>query len=64
MAIKTINMENLIEMFSLANQFNAETLKEATKSYIVENKKMIGQQDFCQVSQSIVVELLKLLSQL
>ena len=46
-AIKILNI--VIEMFSLANQFNSGTLKEATKIYIVENKKILGQQDLGQV---------------
>ena len=62
-AIKTLNIENVIEMFSLADQFNAGTLKEATKIFILENKKMIGQQDLSQVPQDVMTELFKLVTQ-
>ena len=62
-AIKTLNIENVIEMFSLADQFNAGTLKEATMIYILENKKMIGQQDLSQVPQDVMTELFKLVTQ-
>ena len=41
-AIKCLTMENVVEIFSLANLYNAEILKEATMLFIVENKKIIG----------------------
>ena len=62
-AIKSLNIENVIEMFSLADQFNAGALKEATKIFILENKKMIGQQDLSQVPQDVMTELFKLVTQ-
>ena len=62
-AIKSLNMENVVEMFSLANLYKAGILLEATKYFIVENKKTLGQQDFSQVPQSVMAELFILLSQ-
>ena len=62
-AITSLTMENVVEMFSLANLYNAEILKEATKFIIVENKKIIGEQDLSQVPQSVMMELFKLLAQ-
>ena len=63
MAIKNLTLENVVEMFSVANLYNAEILKEASKFFIVENKKILGQQDFSQVPPSIMTELFKLLAQ-
>ena len=66
-AIKSLSEDqdiaNVVEMFSLANQYNAETLLEATKVVIVENKKILGQQDLSQIPQSIMAELFKIVSQ-
>ena len=61
-AIKTLSMENVVEMFGLAKKYNADTLLEATKLYIVENKKMIGKQDFSQVPKIIADDLFKLVA--
>ena len=63
MAIKNLTVENVVEMFSLATLHNADTLLEATKVYIVENKKILGQQDLSQIPSSVLTELFKLLSQ-
>ena len=62
-AIKSLTVENVVEMFSLANLYNAEILKKASRYYIVENKKILGQQDFSQVPQSVMAELFKLVTQ-
>ena len=62
-AVKSLNMENAVEMFSLANLHNAEILKKASRYFIVENKKILGQQDLSQVPPSVMTELFKLLSQ-
>ena len=62
MAIKNLTLENVVEMFSVANLFNAEILKEASKFFIVENKKILGQQDFSHFSPSVMTELFKLQS--
>ena len=43
-AINGLTMENVVEMFSLANLHNARALKEATSFFILENKKKLGQQ--------------------
>ena len=63
MAIKNLTLENVVEMFSVANLYNAEILKEASKFFIVENKKILGQQDFSQVPPSVMTELFKLVTQ-
>ena len=62
-AIKSLTIENVIEMFSLANLHTAKKLKKASKFFILENKKILGKQDFTQVPQSVMTELFKLLSQ-
>ena len=62
-AIKTLTIENVVEMFSLANLHNAKKLKKASKFFVVENKKILGKQDLTQVPQSVMTELFKLLSQ-
>ena len=62
-AIKSLNMENVVEMFSLANIYSAGVLLEATRFFILENKKTLGQQDLSQVPQSVMAELFILLSQ-
>ena len=63
LAIQNLTVENVVEMFSLANLHNADTLLEATKVFIVEKKKILGQQDLSQIPQSIMTELFILLSQ-
>lgn len=62
-AIDGLTMENVVEMFSLANLHNARALKDATSFFILENKKKLGQQDLRQVPPSVMTELFKLLSQ-
>ena len=62
-AIKSLTLENVVEMFSLANLHKAETLKRASRYFIIENKKTLGQQDLSQVPPSVMTELFKLLSQ-
>ena len=62
-AIKSLTLENVVEMFSLANIHNAKKLKRASKFFIVENKKILGEQDFSEVPQSVMTELFKLLTQ-
>ena len=62
-AIKSLTVENVVEMFSLANLYNAEILKKASRYFIVENKKILGQQDFSQVPRSVMTELFKLVTQ-
>ena len=62
-AINGLTLENVVEMFSLANLHNAGALKEATSFFILENKKDLGQQDLSQVPASVMTELFKLLSQ-
>jgi len=62
-AIKSLNIENVVAMFSLAKLHNAKKLKKASKFFVVENKKILGKQDFSQVHQSVMTELFKLLSQ-
>ena len=42
LAIKSLNMENVVEMFSLANIYSAGVLLEATRFFILENKKTLG----------------------
>ena len=59
-AIKTLNIENVIEMFSLASVCHAGTLEEATKIFIVENKKIPSKQGFSQVPQDVMTKLFKL----
>ena len=59
-AIKTLNIENVIEMFSLASVCHAGTLEEATEIFIVENKKIPSKQGFSQVPQDVMTELFKL----
>ena len=61
-AIQNMTMENVVEMFSLANIYNAGTLKEATEIFILENKKILGEQDFSQVPQDVMTELFKLVT--
>ena len=63
MAIKNLTLENVVEMFSVANLYNAEALKEVSRFFIVENKKILGQQDLSQVPLSVMTELFKLLAQ-
>ena len=58
-AIQNMTMENVVEMFSLANIYNAGTLKEATEIFILENKKILGEQDLSQVPQDVMTELSK-----
>jgi len=62
-AIKSLDIENMVEMFSLANLHNAETLKRVSRYFIVENKRILGQQDLSQIPLSVMTELFKLLSQ-
>ena len=62
-AITGLTMENVVEMFSLASLHNAKKLKKASKFFIVENKKILGQQDFSQVPRSVMTELFKLVTQ-
>ena len=62
-ALNGLNLENVVEMSSLANLYNAGTLKKATKFFIVENKTILGKQDFSRVPQTVMTELFKLLSQ-
>ena len=62
-AIKSLTMENVVEMFSLANLHKARKLKKASKFFILENRKILGEQDFSQVPQSVMAELFKLLTQ-
>ena len=62
-AIKSLSIENVVEMFSLANLHNAEILKKASRFFILENKKILGQQDLSMVPPSVMTELFKLLSQ-
>ena len=62
-AIQNLTMENVVEMFSLAQLYDAGTLLEATNFFIVENKKILGQQDLTQIPPSVLTELFKLLSQ-
>ena len=62
-AIKSLSIENVVEMFSLANLHNAQILKKASRYFILENKKILGQQDLSQVPPSVMTELFKLLSQ-
>ena len=62
-AIKSLNMENVVEMFSLANIYKAGILLEATRFFILENRKILGQQDLSQVPPSVMTELFVLLSQ-
>ena len=62
-AIKSLNLENVVEMFSLANLYNTGTLKKVTKFFIMENKRIIGEQDLSRVPQNVMTELFKLLSQ-
>ena len=62
-AIKTLDMENVVEMFSLANLHNAESLKRVSRYFIIENRKILGQQDLSQVPPSVMAKLFKLLSQ-
>ena len=61
-AIKSLTMENVVEMFSLANLHNARKLKKASKFFILENKKILGEQDLSQVPQSVMTELFKLVA--
>ena len=63
MAIKNLTLENVVEMYSVANLYSAEILKVASKFFIVENKKILGQQDFSQVPPSVMTELFKLVTQ-
>ena len=56
-------MENVLEMFSLAQIYIAEILKKASSYFIVENKKILGQQDLSQVPQRVMTELFKLVTQ-
>ena len=62
-AVNSLNIENVVEMFSLANLHNAEILKKASRFFILENKKILGQQDLSMVPPSVMTELFKLLSQ-
>ena len=62
-AIKSLTMENVVEMFSLANLHKARKLKEASTFFILDNRKILGEQDFSQVPQSVMAELFKLLTQ-
>ena len=63
MAIKSLKMENVIELFSLASIHGAGILLEATNFFILENKNTLGQQDLSQVPLSVITELFILLSQ-
>ena len=63
LAIKNLNIENVVEIFSLAKIYNAEILLEATKVFILENKKILGQQDLSQIPKGVMEELFILLSQ-
>ena len=59
LAIKSLNMENVVEMFSLANIYSAGVLLEATRFFILENKKTLGQQDLSQVPQAGLLAVVK-----
>ena len=48
-AITSLTVENVLEMFSLADLYNAKVLKEATSLFIKEKKEDVGQQDLSQV---------------
>ena len=61
-AIQNMTMENVVEMFSLANIYNAVTQLAATKIFILENKKILGEQDLSQVPQDVMTELFKLVT--
>ena len=63
LAIRSLKLENVVEMFSLAKIYKAEILLEATEFFIVENKKTLGKQDLSQVPPSVMTELFILLSQ-
>ena len=63
LAIKNLNIENVVEIFSLAKIYNAEILLEATKVFILEKKKIIGQQDLSQIPKGVMEKLFILLSQ-
>ena len=56
-AINGLTMENVVEMFSLANLHNARALKEATSFFILENKKKLGQQNLSKVPAIVMTEL-------
>ena len=62
-AIKSLNIENVVEMFSLANLHKAIKVKKAIKFFILENKKKLAEQDLSQVPQSLLMELFKLVTQ-
>ena len=61
-AIACLTLENVVEMFSLANLYNAGVLKEATEIFIEEKKEDIGKQDLSHVPTNIRTELSKLLN--
>ena len=61
-AVKSLNMKNVVSMFSLANLHNARKLKKASKFFILENKKILGEQDLSQVPPSVMTELFKLVA--
>ena len=63
LAIKNLNIENVVEMFSLANIYKAKILLEATKVFILEKKKILGQQDLSQIPKGVMEKLFILLSQ-
>ena len=62
-AIKSLDLENVVEMFSLANLHKAIKVKKAIKFFILENKKKLAEQDLSQVPQSLLMELFKLVTQ-
>ena len=62
-AVKNLTLENVVEMFRVAKLHDAENLEKASRFFILENKKILGQQDFSQVPQSVMTELFKLITQ-
>ena len=62
-ALKNLSVENVVEMFSLAKIHRVKKLRKASKIFILENKKILGQQDLSQVPPGVMEELFILLSQ-
>ena len=62
-AVKNLTLENVVEMFRVAKVYDAKILEKASSLFILENKKILGQQDFSQVPQSVMTELFKLMTQ-
>ena len=60
-AIEKITVGNMIDMFALADRYNAENLKEVSKFFIKTNKNVLKDQDLSGVPANVFTEIFRLL---